>query len=78
MEKGRGWQQVRSPRAPAAHLARLVPGERAVLPWGRGRRWEFAGRGRGEGLEEVADQPVGALPRAGLTLLLGEPKVPWK
>jgi hypothetical protein len=61
MEKGRGCQQVSSPRAPEAHLARLVPGERAVHPLRRGRRWEFAGRGRGEGLEEVGDQPVGAL-----------------
>src|SRR5215204_2947502 len=61
MEKGRGCQQVSSPRAPEARLARLVPGERAVHPLRRGRRWEFAGRGRGEGLEEVADQPVGAL-----------------
>src|SRR5687767_14894767 len=60
-EKGRGRQQVRSTRALAARLARLVPGERAVHPLRRSRRWEFAGRGRGEGLEEVADQPVGAL-----------------
>src|SRR5215207_3746805 len=60
-EKGRGCQQVRSPRAPEARLARLVPGERAVHPLRRGRRWEFAGSGRGEGLEEVADQPLGAL-----------------
>ena len=40
-EKGRGCQQVRSPRAPAARLATLVPGERAVHPLRRGRRWEF-------------------------------------
>ena len=45
-EKGRGCQQVSSPQAPAARLARLVPGERAVHPLGRGRRWEFAGRGQ--------------------------------
>src|SRR5215204_5303535 len=63
MEKGRGCQQVRSPRAPTARLSRLVPGERAVHPLRRSRRWEVAGRGRGEGLEEVADQPVGALGR---------------
>src|SRR5215208_5371719 len=45
----------------AARLAGLVPGERVVHTLRRGRRWEFAGSGRGEGLEEVADQPVGAL-----------------
>ena len=58
--KPRG-QGSRDSRASAARLVRLVTGERAVHAPGRGGWWQVPCRGRGEGLEEVADQPVGAL-----------------
>jgi hypothetical protein len=42
-----------------------VTGERAVHASWRGRWWKIAGGGGSEGLEEVADQPVGAFWRVG-------------